>query len=227
MLSVAKEKTIWKVRGEGHLRQAHDYTSGRAGGRKEGWPSCCAYTTPCYITFTLNVHPPSILGWRIYWRSDWYYLAPVTHSFTLHSTSAQWTHLSREGVRRIIVMGRGMPKSITLYGKGGNLLMQSAHNFSLLIWTGWLSAPDVNSTDNNQPWKDACCGILTWVHPHLPGLKLNQYTSWLVAQWRLVHRLTIWHQRQRPLHHTALVTFPISSTYANGGTCGCHGYRGR
>ena len=39
--------------------------------------------------------------------------------------------------------------------------------------TGSLSAPDVNSTGNNQPWKKACCGIPTLVHPHLPGLTLN------------------------------------------------------
>ena len=28
----------------------------------------------------------------------------------------------------------------------------------------------------------ACCGIPTWAHPHLPGLTLNQYTTWLAAQ---------------------------------------------
>ena len=48
--------------------------------------------------------------------------------------------------------------------------------------TGSLSAPDVNSTGNNQPRKKAYCGIPTRVHPHLPGLTLNQYTTWLAAQ---------------------------------------------
>ena len=45
-----------------------------------------------------------------------------------------------------------------------------------------LSPPDVNSTDSNQPWKRACCGILTRVRPHLLELTLTQYTTWLVAQ---------------------------------------------
>ena len=48
--------------------------------------------------------------------------------------------------------------------------------------TGSLSAPDVNSTGNDQPWKKACCGIPTRVHPHLPGLVLTQYATWLAAQ---------------------------------------------
>ena len=48
--------------------------------------------------------------------------------------------------------------------------------------TGLLSAPDVNSTGNNQRWRKACCGIPTRVHPHLPGLTLTQYTTWLAAQ---------------------------------------------
>ena len=37
-------------------------------------------------------------------------------------------------------------------------------------------------TDNNQPWKKDCCGIPTQVHPHLPGLTFNQYTTWSAAQ---------------------------------------------
>ena len=36
--------------------------------------------------------------------------------------------------------------------------------------TGLLSAPNVNSTGNNQPWKKACCGIQTRIHPQVPGL---------------------------------------------------------
>ena len=51
---------------------------------------------------------------------------------------------------------------------------------SELIRTGSLSAPDVNSTDNNQPPRKACYGILTSVHPHLLGLTLNQY--WLLVK---------------------------------------------
>ena len=47
--------------------------------------------------------------------------------------------------------------------------------------TGSLSAPNFNSTDNDQPWKKACCEIPTRVHPHLPGLTLNQYTTWLAS----------------------------------------------
>ena len=42
---------------------------------------------------------------------------------------------------------------------------------------GSLSAPDVNSNDNNQLWKKASCGIPTLVYPHLTGLMLNQYTK--------------------------------------------------
>ena len=49
------------------------------------------------------------------------------------------------------------------------------------IGTGSLSAPDVNSADKNQPWKKSCCGIPTRVHRHLPGVTLNQYTTWLAA----------------------------------------------
>ena len=60
----------------------------------------------------------------------------------------------------------------------------NGHGFRciVLIKTGSLSAPDVNSADDNQPWKKACCGIPTRVHPHLPGLTLNQYTTWSAAQ---------------------------------------------
>ena len=47
--------------------------------------------------------------------------------------------------------------------------------------TGWLCAPDFNSTGNNQLWKKACFGIPTRVHLHLPGLTLNQYITWLAG----------------------------------------------
>ena len=40
-----------------------------------------------------------------------------------------------------------------------------------------LSAPNVNSTSNNQLWKKAGCGIPTRVHPHLPGA--NKVVYWL------------------------------------------------
>ena len=55
---------------------------------------------------------------------------------------------------------------------------------TVLTRTGSISAPDVNSTctGNNQPWQKAYCGIPTRIHPHLPGLTLNQYTTWLAAQ---------------------------------------------
>ena len=33
--------------------------------------------------------------------------------------------------------------------------------------------------------ENSCCGIPTRVHPHLPGLTLNQYTTWLVYWWSL------------------------------------------
>ena len=52
-----------------------------------------------------------------------------------------------------------------------------------IIGTGLLSAPDVNSANNYQPGKKACCGIPTRVHPHLPGLTINQYTTWLAVQY--------------------------------------------
>ena len=35
----------------------------------------------------------------------------------------------------------------------------------------------------------ACCGIPTRVHPHLPGLMLNEYTTWVAA--RLGHRVEV------------------------------------
>ena len=55
--------------------------------------------------------------------------------------------------------------------------------YTVMKRTGLLSAPDVNSTGNNQPcMKKACCGIPTQVHPDLPGLTLNQYTTWSAAQ---------------------------------------------
>ena len=45
---------------------------------------------------------------------------------------------------------------------------------TVLIRTGSLSAPDVNSTGNSQPTEKACCGIPTRVHPHLSGLTLKR-----------------------------------------------------
>ena len=82
----------------------------------------------------------------------------------------------------------------------------------VLKGTGSLSALDFNSTGNSQPWKKACCGIMTQVHPHLPGPTLNQYTIWLAAQkartlsWgnhRGVERYTVWRMANAYLLHTA------------------------
>ena len=78
--------------------------------------------------------------------------------------------------------------------------------------TGQLSAPDVNSARNNQPRKKAYVGILTRVHPHLPGLTLNQCASGQLLK-RLGHRVevtteaimryTVWRMANAYLHHTA------------------------
>ena len=57
--------------------------------------------------------------------------------------------------------------------------------------TGSLSAPGVNSTGNNQPWKKTCCGIPTRVHPHLPGLTLNQYTTWLAVVYIVILHISL------------------------------------
>ena len=51
------------------------------------------------------------------------------------------------------------------------------------IGIGLLSAPDVDSIDNNQPlkkllWNPDLAGSI----PHPPGLVLNQYTTWLASQ---------------------------------------------
>ena len=46
------------------------------------------------------------------------------------------------------------------------LMARSQCRTTVLRRTRLLSAPDVNSTDNNQPWKKACCVIPTRVHPH-------------------------------------------------------------
>ena len=42
---------------------------------------------------------------------------------------------------------------------------------SIMTWS--LGAPDINSTDTNQLFKEAYCGIPTRVHSHLPELMLN------------------------------------------------------
>ena len=59
---------------------------------------------------------------------------------------------------------------------------RSHHWTTVSIGTGSLSVPNVNSTNDNQPRKRACCGTTTRVHPHLPRLMLNQYTTWLAVQ---------------------------------------------
>ena len=51
-----------------------------------------------------------------------------------------------------------------------------------------------NSTRSNQPWKQACCGIPTRVHPHLQRLTLNQYTTWWATHWACCFG-NHWHSR--------------------------------
>ena len=100
---------------------------------------------------------------------------------------------------------------------------------SVEIRTGSFNTPDVNSTDNNQPWRKACCGISTLVDPHLPGLMLNQYTTWLAAltvialplvcHWVSIHavKLLFTSHRQYCLkpkyfNHFAVLSSSVSST---------------
>ena len=47
---------------------------------------------------------------------------------------------------------------------------------TLLIGTRSLSAPDVNSTDNNKPWKKACCGMPTRVR-----IPQHFFQGWLLS----------------------------------------------
>ena len=51
-------------------------------------------------------------------------------------------------------------------GVRSRLVARSQHWTTVSKGTRSLSASDFNSTDNNQPWKMACCGILTQVHPY-------------------------------------------------------------
>ena len=61
-------------------------------------------------------------------------------------------------------------------------LMARSQRWTVSIRAGLLSAPDVNSTDNNQPWKKPAVGSQPRSIPHLQGLTLNQQTTWLATQ---------------------------------------------
>ena len=95
----------------------------------------------------------------------------------------------------------------------GTLLSLYTWSHTVLIRTGLLGAPDTNSTDNSQPWKKkSCCGISTRIHPHLPGLMLNQYTTWLAAQ--KARTLSRGHHRGLCVIHAVwrMAIMPIFST---------------
>ena len=53
-----------------------------------------------------------------------------------------------------------------------------------------------------NPEKKACCEIPTRVHPHLPGLMLNQYTTWLASQESAVKLI-------RQFHYIAIHDFSM------------------
>ena len=55
---------------------------------------------------------------------------------------------------------------------------------------GLLSAPDVNSTNNNQPWKKPAVGSRPGSIFAFQDLHLNHYTTWLASQ-RLGHQVEV------------------------------------
>ena len=55
--------------------------------------------------------------------------------------------------------------------------------FFVGIGTGSLSTPMMLTAPITINPEKACCGISTRVHPHLPGLTLNQYVNLVKCPW--------------------------------------------
>ena len=86
------------------------------------------------------------------------------------------------------------------------------------IRTRSLSAPDVNSTGNILPWKKACCGIPTWVHPHLSGLR--QRLHWDGSEKNFFKNVYSVHQILQHLHWFILYMYARNrlNEYSNTGS---------